>query len=108
MSDRALEQIAARQLRRRRFNERLSRLDPDAEIDRFRCECGLIACGKAIRLSAEEYSEVRSDARWFAVYHDHVTPEADRVVARGAGWVTIAKPELVPTEAIEPVPSPRR
>ena len=35
MSDRALEQIARRQARRRRFNERLASLDPQAEVARF-------------------------------------------------------------------------
>ena len=93
MSERALEQVAERQARRRRFNERLAALDPGAEIARFRCECGLIACGTAIRLSADEYARLRANRRRFAVVAEHVMPEADRVVATGAGWVTIEKPE---------------
>ena len=54
-SDRALAQIAFRQARRRMFNERLNALDPDGEVPRFRCECGLIACGMILRMSADEY-----------------------------------------------------
>ena len=95
-SDRALEQIAERQARRRRFNERLAALDPTAEVARFRCECGLIACGTAIRLSAEAYAEVRADARRFAVSPDHVLPEADRLVASRGGWAIIEKRAGVP------------
>jgi hypothetical protein len=97
-SERALEQIAQRQGRRRRFNERLAELDPDAATAPFRCECGLIACGAAIRLSADAYAEVRSDARWFAVHADHVLAEADRVVMAHGGWVTIEKPAGVKIE----------
>lgn len=89
-SDRALEQIALRQARRRRFNERLAALDPDGAIARFRCECGLIACGMALRLTADEYAQVRADAQQFAVHSEHVQAETDRVVATHAGWVTIA------------------
>lgn len=103
MSARTLEQIAQRQARRRRFNERLATLDPYADFAPFRCECGLIACSAAIRLSASEYAEVRSDPRWFAVAAGHVTPEADRVVATGSGWVTVEGP--LPSGAAEPVPS---
>lgn len=88
--DRALRQIALRQARRRRFNERLDALDPFADVALFRCECGLIACGQALRLTAEEYADVRRDRRQFAVYSAHVHPETDRVVARHSGWVTIA------------------
>lgn len=99
MSKRALEQVAERQARRRRFNERLAALDPGAEIARFRCECGLIACGTAIRLSADEYARLRANRRRFAVVAEHVMPEADQVVATAAGWVTIEKPERpVPDE----------
>jgi hypothetical protein len=87
-SDRALESIAKRQAQRRRFNERLAALDPVTDLAPFRCECGLIACGAAIRLSTGEYTAVRSDPRWFAVHASHVLPE-DRVVASHAGWVTV-------------------
>ena len=89
-SERAVQQIAFRQARRRHFNDRLAALDPDAEIARFRCECGLIACGTALGLTAEEYAEVRAAPLHFAVHADHVLPETDRVVATHAGWVTIA------------------
>jgi hypothetical protein len=89
-SERALQQIAFRQARRRHFNDRLAAIDPDGEIARFRCECGLIACGTALGLTAGEYAEVRSTPLHFAVHADHVLPETDRVVAAHTGWVMIA------------------
>ena len=88
-ADRALQQIALRQARRRLFNERLAALDPEAGTARFRCECGLIACGMAIRLTAAEHAEVRSDPRQRALHPDHVLPEADRVLATHPSWVMI-------------------
>ena len=87
--DRALAQIAFRQARRRLFNERLNALDPDAEVERFRCECGLIACGMVLRMTAEEYADVRSVTRQFAVHREHMHPDTDRVVDTRAGWFTV-------------------
>jgi hypothetical protein len=88
--DRALRQIALRQARRRRFNERLDALDPFADVALFRCECGLIACGMVLKLTAEEYADVRRDARQFVVHGEHLQPETDRVVERHRSWVMIA------------------
>jgi hypothetical protein len=89
-SVRALKQIAFRQARRRLFNERLAAIDPEAEVERFRCECGLIACGTVLGLSADDYAEVRATPLHFAVYADHVLPETDRIVTTHSGWVTAA------------------
>jgi hypothetical protein len=88
-SERAVKEIAFRQARRRLFNDRLAAIDPDAEIPRFRCECGLIACGTALELTAEAYAQVRATPLQFAVHPEHVLPETDRVVATHAGYVTI-------------------
>ena len=81
--------MALRQSRRRAFNERLAALDPDGEVARFRCECGLVACGMAIRMSADDYTELREHPRRLAVHPEHVADEADRVVAARAGWVVV-------------------
>jgi hypothetical protein len=92
--DRALEQVAARQRQRRDFNERLAALEtPDFEATPYRCECGLIACGAAIKLTRDEYVEVRSDPRRFAVFAEHVMADADRVLARRRGWAVIEQSE---------------
>ena len=88
--DRALKQIAYRQARRRMFNERLNALDPEGEVPRFRCECGLIACGMVLRMSADEYAELRAGRLHFAVFREHLHPDTDRVVAATGGWFTVA------------------
>jgi len=93
--DRALELIALRQSRRRRFNERLAALqgddvDPDATL--FRCECGLIGCAASINVSGGEYARVRRDPDRFVVLAAHVIPEADAVVETGRGWAMVEKP----------------
>ena len=104
--DRALAQVAARQQQRRDFNERLAALEtPDFEATPYRCECGLIACGAAIQLTRDEYLEVRSDPRRFAVLADHVMADADRVLARHRGWAVIEQPERFVTE-VTTQPSP--
>jgi hypothetical protein len=98
--DRALEQVAARQQQRREFNQRLAALETqNFEATPYRCECGLIACGAAIRLTREEYFQVRSDLRHFVVFAEHVMPDVDRVLTRQRGWAVIEQSERFVTEA---------
>ncbi|HEX6022716.1 MAG TPA: hypothetical protein VFZ00_12020 [Solirubrobacter sp.] len=102
-TNRALAQVAERQQRRRGFNQRLAGIEaPDHEPTPFRCECGLIACGATIKLSGEEYADLRSDPRHFAMLAEHVISGADRIVARHRGWVVVEQPEEVAT-AVPPV-----
>jgi hypothetical protein len=90
-ADRALELVVRRQIQRRDFNDRLAALDAAAAATPCRCECGLIACGAAIRLTAREYADVRAEPRHFAVLADHALPDAERVVATHRGWAIVEK-----------------
>jgi hypothetical protein len=90
-ADRALDLVARRQSQRRGFNDRLAELDFSEEATPFRCECGLIACGAVIKLTASEYAGVRSDPRQFAVLAEHALPDAERVVASRRGWAIVEK-----------------
>ena len=90
-ADRALELVAQRQVRRRGFNDRLAALEDFGEATPYRCECGLVACGAVIKLTADEYAEVRSEPRRFAVLAAHALPEAERVIAGHRGWVIVEK-----------------
>ncbi len=90
-ADRALELVAQRQAHRRGFNDRLEVLDSSEEATPYRCECGLIACGAVIKLTASEYAGVRSDPRQFAVLAGHALPDAERVVASRRGWAIVEK-----------------
>jgi hypothetical protein len=91
-ADRALELVAQRQARRRAFNERLARLGLPSDDVLIRCECGLIGCGAALRLSPGEYADLRAHRRWFAALASHVIPEAEVVRSSHGSWVTIEKP----------------
>ena len=98
-TDRVLELVALRQLRRRAFNERLSHLDDelsDEQARLFRCECGLIGCAATIKLSAEEYAAVRAQPRQFVVCVDHVIAEAEHVVATRRGHAVVEKRGSLP------------
>ena len=90
-ADRALQLVAQRQAQRRGFNDRLEVLDSSEEAAPFRCECGLIACGAVIKLTASEYAGVRSDPRQFAVLAEHALADAERVVASRRGWAIVEK-----------------
>ncbi len=86
--------MTLRQAKRRSFNERLAAMepaDPDADTTLFRCECGLIACGAAIRLTPDEYDQLRAEPRHFAVLTSHAIPEGEHVVGRHRGWATVEK-----------------
>jgi hypothetical protein len=90
-AEQALTLIALRQARRRTFNERLAEIDFAPEPMLYRCECGLVACSTAIKLTGLDYAGLRADPRRFAVLAEHAIPEAERVVATGRGWATIEK-----------------
>jgi hypothetical protein len=105
-ADRVLALVAERQQQRRGFNQRLAAIDPAEDGPTpFRCECGLIACGATIKLTGEEYAELRSDPRHFALLAGHVIAGADHVVARRRGWVVVEQPAAVATAV--PAVAPR-
>lgn len=55
------------------------------------CECGNIDCTEPIRLTADEYSSVRSDPTQFAVTPGHEEPEVEDVVAKTEHFYTVRK-----------------
>lgn len=57
------------------------------------CECADPACTEIVRLSMQEYEEVRADPRWFvnAVGHDVNSGAWGQVVAEREGYVVVAK-----------------
>ena len=55
------------------------------------CECGDLSCVERIRLSHEDYREVRSASGTFAVVHGHAKAEIEEVVRRGSGYDVVRK-----------------
>jgi hypothetical protein len=90
-ADQALTLIAFRQARRRTFNERLAEIEFAPEAMLYRCECGLVACETAIKLTGLDYMGLRANPRRFAVFAEHAIPEAEEVVATRGGWAIIEK-----------------
>jgi hypothetical protein len=60
------------------------------------CECGNAECVKRIRLTKQEYEEVRADPRHFAVAPGHAAPDVDEVIARRDGYDVVSKNEGEP------------
>ena len=90
-ADQALTLIAFRQARRRTFNERLAEIEFAPEAMLYRCECGLVACETAIKLTGLDYMGLRANPRRFAVFGEHAIPEAEEVVATRGGWSIVEK-----------------
>jgi hypothetical protein len=90
-AEQALTLIAFRQARRRTFNERLAEIEFAPEAMLYRCECGLVACGTAIKLTGLDYMGVRANPRRFVVFGEHAIAEAEDVVATRGGWAIIEK-----------------
>jgi hypothetical protein len=65
------------------------------------CECGDAACAERIQLPHEEYVELRSDPRTFAVVPGHIYPEVERVVAQKSGYDVLMKQSGEPAAIAE-------
>jgi hypothetical protein len=90
-ADQILTLIAFRQARRRTFNERLAAIEFAPEAMLYRCECGLVACETAIKLTGLDYMGLRNHPRRFAVFAEHAIPEAEEVVATRGAWAIVEK-----------------
>lgn len=88
-------QLAENEVRFRALNERLRDASGtwDAGEGRLElvCECGDEDCALAIRMSPQQYEQVRSDEAQFAVARGHERPEVEDVVAEHEGWAAVRK-----------------
>ena len=81
----------------REANERIRRAaeDYDHQLDRipFLCECSVKDCLEIVRLTQEEYSDVRASTQRFvtAVGHEASLAPAADVVARRDGFSVVEK-----------------
>jgi hypothetical protein len=76
----------------RAINERIRELEGDRPVGQydFFCECEDETCTGVLRLSANEYESVRSDANQFAVLPGHERP-TEEVIRRTARFVVVGK-----------------
>jgi hypothetical protein len=89
----SLERLARNQTLFREVNERLLTLSNGPRSDRidFLCECSRVECAETIPLTLEEYNEVRSDPKTFAVVPGHETLEVEDVVGTKSRFVVVRK-----------------
>lgn len=62
------------------------------------CECGYESCERVVMVTPREYSELRRDARQFAVAHDHVIADVEQVVAGDDRYAVVLKREGTPAK----------
>lgn len=93
------EKIARNEAATREINEDIEEAHQEASRPgyvRVLCECGRDECDRVLALTTEEYERVRDDPRQFAVAHDHVMPDVERVVTETDRYVVVAKREGTP------------
>ena len=75
------ERIAYNEVWCRDLNQRVAKwAGSGVPAEGFRCECWRVGCEERIRLSGEEWREVRSKANRFAVAPEHIAAELEAVV----------------------------
>jgi hypothetical protein len=89
----------------RDVNERIAGLDRNAaanwaeedQLFEFRCECSTPACEEQVRMTLEEYDEVRHQDDRFVVVPGHETAAIERVVSSTDRFTIVDK-----VDAVEP------
>jgi hypothetical protein len=61
------------------------------ELAEYFCECGLEGCTGKIRLTSEEYEQVRASPLHFAILPEHEVDEVERVISRTERFTVVEK-----------------
>ena len=78
----------------RAANERLvswAERHEERDLERYYCECADSECRTQIELSAEQYEQVRTNARWFVLAPGHVTEDIEDVIRSEARFEVVEK-----------------
>jgi len=70
----------------RRINDEIAKLRYSASFDSYVCECRRKKCIAPIKLTREEYAEIRRDPRRFVVVPGHASARLERVVLATPGF----------------------
>ncbi len=91
------ERIARNDARFREANESILRSadehgvgDGDGLLP-FLCECAVRECTQIVRLSRDEYTEVRSNPRWFINAADHMDDQRCSIVRSTERYMVVEK-----------------
>ena len=87
----------------REVNERLEDVGQAFGLDSLDmiCECADIECAERINVTVQEYEELRSNPRHFAVVPGHVIENLESVVDRRKGYDVILKRDGIPARIAE-------
>jgi hypothetical protein len=66
---------------------------PEDDKIAFLCECADRSCTEKVRLTADEYRQVRADSNRYVVATGHVVPELEHVVERHGDYEVVQKDE---------------
>jgi hypothetical protein len=115
--EKRLQQQSRNEALLREVNERIAEVDraaeentfaPDETLFEFLCECGASdgqagACAERVRMTINEYDQVRAQDDRFVVHPDHETDVLEWVAARTERFVIVDKrPEAEPFVAEDP------
>jgi hypothetical protein len=82
----------------RDLNERIREVSEsllaEGEPVEFICECARESCLDRLKLTPDQFAEVREDPTWFFVVPGHEREDVEVVVERRAGYAIVAKPWL--------------
>lgn len=116
--ERRLERKARNEALLREVNERIERIDREAESRasqearfEFQCECGADdgSCESRVELTIAEYEAVRAQDDRFVLFPGHETLELERVVQQNERFVVVDKAtEAEPFVADDPRGAPPR
>jgi hypothetical protein len=102
------ERVARNEGAAREINEAIEEAhegEPSDRYIRIVCECGRDDCDRLVAITTREYEQIRSDPVQFAVVHDHVIGDVERIVFETDRFLVVAKREGTPAKvAIEEDP----
>ena len=111
MNERQAERLASNQTLFRFVNDEMLGLneafatDPESSAG-FVCECSRLDCVDQVEIGLAEYTQVRSNRRWFVVAasEEHVFPEIEQVIKRADQYFVVEKLDVageVAEQAVE-------
>jgi hypothetical protein len=93
--DDRVQRVALTEAAFRIANERIAGWEESRSSDAaqsYYCECALVGCREAVRLTRSEYEAVRAEPRRFFVVKGHIVEDLETEVASHDGYSVIEKP----------------
>jgi hypothetical protein len=95
------QRVAMNEAAFRKVNEGMEAGQDPPGLLSFVCECGRLHCNKLIQLTREEYENIRSNPRRFAIVEGHEILEAEDIVERHDRYLVVEKRGDAEAEIVE-------